>query len=222
MKYKFNIEEVFAQAWTLTKKHFWLMLGVGAVTMIISYTIEGIKYLFLAGSKEMGFMYLPYAVFLVVGFAASLILGFNTYRMIFDMVDGKSTKIMDLFKWDNTISSRLGKWLVANFVLGFIIFIGFILLIVPGIYLAIRYAYVNMLLIEKDITIKEAFKKSSDMTQGEKWHLIGMFLVCAIVVMIGLILLVIGLVPAVMIVTFASVLVYRKLESHTHHKVETV
>lgn len=217
MKYKFNIEESFKQAWELTKKHFWLMLGVGVVTMLISYALEGVEYTFLAWSKDMSFMYLPYLVLLVIGFLVSLVLTFNTYRIMFDLVDGKSAKVKDLFRCDSFIKSRLPHWLIAQLVYGIIVMLGLIFLIVPGIYLAIKYMYVNMLMIEKDITIKEAFKKSAEMTKGEMWHLIGMGMVCIIVVMLGLILLIIGVVPAIILVAFATMLVYRKLGDAHHH-----
>lgn len=222
MKYKFNIKEALKQGWDLTKKHFWLMLGIGVLSMLVSYAIEGVKYLFLGMSQHSGFMYLPYLLFLIAGFVASLILSFNTYRMIFDMIDGKGAKIMDLFKWDDTIAKRLGKWLLANIAVGLIVFVGFIFLIIPGIYFAIKYAYVNMLMVEKDMTIGEAFKKSADMTQGEKWHLLGLFAICVVAVIVGMLLLVVGIIPAIMIVAFANTLVYRKLAASAHAKVETV
>lgn len=220
MKYKFNIEEVFKQAWELTKKHFWLMLGVGAVTMLISYAIEGMQYTFLVWSKDMSFMYIPYLVLLVIGFLVSLVLSFNSYRIMFDLVDAKGAAVKDLFKWDTRIKSRLPHWLVAQVIYGLIVFLGFVFLIVPGIYLAIKYMYVGMLMIEKDITITEAFKKSAEMTKGEMWHLVGIGAISILIVMIGLMLLVIGVVTAIMIVAFATTLVYRRLASQTHKEVK--
>lgn len=70
---------------------------------------------------------------------------------------------------------QYGKYLVVSFVYGLMIFIGLLLLVVPGIYLAIKYAFAHTFIVDQNTGIKEAFSKSSMMTQNRKIQLLILF-----------------------------------------------
>jgi uncharacterized membrane protein len=158
-------------------------------------------------------------------FAWSIIVGYNWYRSYFTIYDGHVYKFSDMFVLPNqeTINH------IANYIIGYVLYIlailvGFILLIIPGIYVAIRFQFVPNLLVDKKMKFKEAFAMSTKMTEDIKWKLIGFGLLQGLigigVILAGLIALIVGVIPAVFIVfgwmMLANVGLYRKLYSANH------
>lgn len=110
--------------------------------------------------------------------------------------------------------------LFFKFLLGYVMYtllaiIGFLLLIVPGIYLAIKYQYVQYLIVDKNMDVIEAFKESGRMTDGHKWNLFLLFLLFLAISALGFLALGIGLLVTIPIVIVAQAYVYRKLCSNT-------
>jgi uncharacterized membrane protein len=101
--------------------------------------------------------------------------------------DGNPHEIEDLFK-----NYRLfPNFLAATIIYGFMVAIGFILLIVPGIYLALKYMFYGYLIVDKGLGPIEALKESGRMTQGAKKNIIVYWLTlwCGMIV----IMLILGL-----------------------------
>ena len=206
----FQLSHIFKQAWQLTKKNFWMMFGIGVISIIIDYV-------FSVSEKYTPSM--VYFLLSVVSYIVGTLLSFNISKMVLDMIDAKKIEIMDMFKWDQNVSSRIVPYFFATIIYTLMILVGLIFLIVPGIYLAIKYQYVRYLLIENDMSIQDAFKKSGDMTKGNMWNLLVLGLASAGIAILGVCALIVGIIPAIMVATFATFLVYRKLGSkrHTDH-----
>ena len=94
--------------------------------------------------------------------------------------------------------------------------IGLILFVIPGIYLAIKYMFALVILIDEEtISATDALKKSSDITLGVKWSLFGFLLLLILINLIGIALLGIGLLVTIPISTFATVYIFRRLSHET-------
>ena len=103
-----------------------------------------------------------------------------------------------------------------NMIIGFILYgllivAGLILLIVPGIYWATKYMLVGYLIVDQDMSPTDAFKKSGQMTQGSKWHLL-LFVVASLGInILGVIACGIGLFITMPLTALASAHIYRSL-----------
>lgn len=90
---------------------------------------------------------------------------------------------------------------------------------VASFYLAIRYSFASYLVVDKNLTIREAFLDASKMTENIKWKLIGLGLVQVAlflgIIVAGLICLLVGVIPAYFIavswIMFSSIFLMRKL-----------
>jgi len=81
--------------------------------------------------------------------------------------------IFEFFKDLNHAIKLVG----AAFLSAIIIGIGYILFIIPGIYLQLQYSQVMYIIAEdKEIGIWDAFKKSAEMMDGYKWDLFVFYL----------------------------------------------
>lgn len=73
-------------------------------------------------------------------------------------------------------------WMLLNLIVGFILFyitiwIGFMLLIIPGLFLLVSLFFWFVLVIVEDQNFWQAFKNSWAMTKGNRWTLLGIGLI---------------------------------------------
>ena len=76
-------------------------------------------------------------------------------------------------------------WMLGNLVVGFVLFyialwIGFILLVVPGIFLLVSLFFWFVLVVVEDQNFFEAFRNSWTMTKGNRWSLLGVGLIVTV------------------------------------------
>ena len=88
--------------------------------------------------------------------------------------------------------------------------LGTILLIIPGIYIAVKYIFAPILVIDKEMKPVKAMSESAKMTVGIKWKIIGFGLVLFVINFLGAALLGLGAVITTPITTFALIFVYKK------------
>jgi purine-cytosine permease-like protein len=69
-------------------------------------------------------------------------------------------------------------------------------------------------MVEENIDMFDAFKKSWDLTKGEVWHLTWIWLLSILTILVGFMLLIVGALPAAILVMFANLYVYKKLSAH--------
>ena len=106
---------------------------------------------------------------------------------------GLAVYCIGLYKGDEvnyvTIFSRFKglKPIVFILILSVVVFLGFILLIIPGIILSLMYSQVFYILADDpDIGAIEAFNKSEKMMRGHKWQLFMLNLEAALYIFAGI------------------------------------
>ena len=106
---------------------------------------------------------------------------------------GLAVYCIGLYKGDEvnyvTIFSRFKglKPIVFILILSVVVFLGFILLIIPGIILSLMYSQVFYILADDpDIGAIEAFNKSEKMMRGHKWQLFMLNLEAALYILAGI------------------------------------
>jgi hypothetical protein len=96
--------------------------------------------------------------------------------------------------------------ILANLLVFALVVLGLFALIVPGIIIACRLAFVSYIIMDKKLDPIEAVELSWKLTKGHGWQIFFMFFVSIFIVIFGLILLIIGIFPAIMWIcsSFAS------------------
>ena len=100
---------------------------------------------------------------------------------------------------------------MASVLTSFIIGIGIVLLIVPGIIFAVRLAFVPYLVTEKGMDAVTAIKTSWEMTRPHAWTIFFIGLLCIPIVLGGILVLGVGVVVSVMWIGVAFALVYHQV-----------
>lgn len=108
----------------------------------------------------------------------------------------------------------VARYFFATILSCIIIVVGFVLLIIPGIYLALRFSMVRYAVIDGKGII-DSLKESGRLTEGVKWKLFLFFVVLTVLNILGFIALFVGLLVTVPITMVAYAHVYQKL-LHRH------
>ena len=207
-KHDFTLEEAFGFGWDRTKKFWATMILIGIVTVLVS-VLFGFLSGIMGAAGDLGVSLSM--IIVLASYVISFWLSYNTVKMILKMTDGHKVDIKELFYFDDMSANKVGMYFLANLAYGLVVLVGLVLLIIPGIYFGVKYMFVPYLVLDKDMGIADAFKKSADMTDGKIWKLIGVSFLSFGIVIVGLIALLVGVIPAIILITFASTFIYRKL-----------
>lgn len=147
----------------------------------------------------------------LVSLAISIVVQVGFTKIILDLHDGKPLSFSHLY----TLYPLALKFLGASILYGFIVTVGFILLIIPGVIWALKFQFYSFLIVDKNIGIMDSLKKSSAMTEGIKMNLLLFALLLVVINIAGALALIIGLFATIPTTIMATVYIYRRLLSQT-------
>lgn len=120
----------------------------------------------------------------------------------------KGVRVMDLLEVQ---AKTVIGYMVAMVLVGLGVFFGLLLLVIPGIWLALYFSMTQYVLIDKDMGPVEAMQKSGELTQGVKWQLLGFSLSAVFINLIGALMLGVGLIITIPWTWMAGLVIYLKL-----------
>jgi uncharacterized membrane protein len=204
-KKDFNIEEALQYGWNIMKANFWFFVGV----LIVAWAIAWVPHIIASVLQEesAGLSLL----FRVVGWVADIIVSIGLITIALKFLDNNEPKFEDLFSF----KPFFWKYLGASILTGLVVWAGFMLLIIPGIYWALKFQYFGYFVVEQGCDPVEAMRKSSRITKSVKWKLFGFGIVLAVINIVGAICLLVGLFVTIPTTLLAYSSVYRKLLSQT-------
>jgi uncharacterized membrane protein len=88
--------------------------------------------------------------------------------------------------------------ILANLIVTALVIIGFVMLIIPGIIIACRLAFVSYLIMDKNMEAMKAVEKSWQMTKGHGWTIFGMAIISFFLFIGGLIVFIVGVIISIM------------------------
>ncbi len=221
-----GIGECLSHAFQLTKTHFGMILaagilmlaisiGVGMVTDVIDqmmgHTPPQIDY--GTGNVELDEALNEIAdqgsiLSRIINGVVEVFLGLGITRIGLNIIDGKPFTIGTLFSQ----GSKLIRAYFAQLLFGIMVGLGLLLLIVPGVYLALRFGQYQHAIVDKNLGIFDAFSYSARITQGQKWTLLGFFLLLVLIIIAGALALLVGLIFAIPLTTIAWLVAYRWMQ----------
>lgn len=184
----FAISELFSFGWAKTKEHF----GFVFLVMVLAA-------LAMAAARHS-----------IVSIIVDMLISISTITVSLMIVRGGTPTWSDLFsKYSNL--KTLWTYLVSSILVLLCISLGFIALILPGIYLLVRLQFYKYLVVDKEtVRPTDALKQSMEMTKGKFWMLFRFILCLAGLNLLGAITIV-GLIITIPVSMFASSLLYTKL-----------
>ncbi len=144
---------------------------------------------------------------LILQYWLQILTGIGLIRIQLNTIDDKPAEFAQLFNSENVFWTYLG----ASILVGLIIVGGLLLLIIPGIYWAIKYQFTLNLVVDKKLQPVEALKESGKITYGHKWWLLGFGIVLGLINLATIFTLFLGLVITLPVTVMAHMYVYRHL-----------
>lgn len=167
----FSIKAIFKNSYELYTTRFTTIAGITAIVVLFSLLFEQIITDIFEYSIIVGIIFA--VLFGVV--AVIFEIGYTKYML--KLVSGGAPMLEDLLKY----SYLFWRYIFSSILLGLVILGGFILLIVPGIYFALRFLFVPILIVDKEVRIREAFARSTQLTKGSKWKLLWFMLILILI-----------------------------------------
>jgi uncharacterized membrane protein len=198
----FSMRAALGFGWQAT----WAHLGFFIVLMIVVGVLEvvpGAVANALARSSP-----LLSALLRLVGMVLSLLMSIGLIHIALRFVDQQSARLGDLF----ARASVFFPYLAVSLLVGIIVGIGLVLLVIPGIYLGLRFQFAPYLVVDRGIGPLAALAQSGDLTRGVKLRLLGFDLLLVLAWLVGALVLIVGLLVAMPTIILATAHVYRQLE----------
>ena len=186
----------FSNGWRQMFKYFLELFLIGIIGWVIGIPSGAGGWAGGAAGGTLGFLAFVYGV---------LIVGPIDYGVSFAYLKaarGDKLEITDMFQ----AFQNYGNAVLANILVGVLVFIGLVLLIIPGIIFACKLAFTPYLVVDQKMGVIEAMKGSWSMTRGHAWKVFFIGLLAIPIGIVGLVLFIIGIIPAIMWIklTFAS------------------
>lgn len=142
-----------------------------------------------------------------------LFLSLGFIKVMLYLVDDRYASVADLF---NNARHFL-SYFVASFLYGITVFIGLLLLVIPGIIIAIRFQFYTYYIIEEGDSSITALQKSFYATQNLTLELFLFGITILIINILGLLFFGVGIIVTYPITTMATAVIYKGLEDEAQH-----
>lgn len=194
-KKEFLISEVLREGWVLTKANIDFLIGYQIVMVFVSFL------LYMSNDKPLllriGLRIIEIIVYM--GF-------FNSALLITKNI--KPTLAQLYSNWRQFFS-----WLIASMLFSIMFVVGLFLLIIPGFYVWGRFGLFPFFILDKELGPIDGLKQAYNVSEGMASHLVFLYLACAGINFIGLLLLGFGLLITAPITLLSLAIVYRKLQN---------
>jgi hypothetical protein len=129
-------------------------------------------------------------VFQLLSFIVGIILAMGLIRASLAVCEGRTPQVSMLFETDG-----FGPYLVASILVGLGVFVGLILLIIPGIILAVMWQFFGYAIVQEPTTrATDAITRSAEITRGYRWPLFGLILLLLLINLVGLLACLVGVI----------------------------
>jgi hypothetical protein len=145
---------------------------------------------------------------LIVRQILGIFLSLGTARIGLNLVSGREFSISMLFGGGRKLLPAIGAtilyWLMVS--------IGLLLLIVPGIYLAMRFGQFLTAMVDRDLGVMDSFRYSSTITTNNRMNIFVLLLLSIAISLAGILACCVGVIFAIPVVWLAWTVAYRWMQ----------
>lgn len=171
----FSISNVLVYAWKNVRLNFKFLFISVVIYAVISTGFSLLRSMVVGDSPNpSSFQVFLDIVLTSVEVTISLIFAIGFVRIALSFLDGKKPQYVDL--WDNW-GRKVWHLFLSLLIYLVMVFVGLVVLIVPGIYLALKFHYFPYFIVDKNMGPIEALKASGKLTRGNMWKLFALGLV---------------------------------------------
>ena len=144
----------------------------------------------------------------IIAQVISVFLSLGVTRIGLNVVSGREFSVEMLFGGGRKLLPALGATILYALMVG----VGLVLLIVPGIYLAMRYGQFLTAMVDRNLGIMESFSYSSSITTNNRLNLFVLALLYILIAIAGCLALCIGILFAYPVIMLSGIVAYRWMQ----------
>ncbi len=199
----FTTGEAIKWGWNAFKENIGMLIVVFILTGIATSIPSGLQ----AVTNELDATALAIG-FQFVGMFVNIFVAMIWIRVGLDIYDTGTFDFNRIFRvFEGNI---IGNYLILSIIVGILVTLGFFLLIVPGIILALMWWLAPNLVVDRKLTFSEAMSESKRLTDGHKMELFGVLLLIALFSVSGILVFFVGLIITMPVAYLAFIYVYRQ------------
>lgn len=199
---KFDIRDALQYGWEVFKANKGFLISI----VLISFAINLIPNVVDPEQSP-----IVYVVLTVLSIGVGLIMQAGVIKISLAYTYNEKNDISDLFRYGR-YAPRL---FFASFLYALLVLLGLILLIVPGIYLSIRYSQIQYFIVDQDMGISDAFRASFMVTDKSVIDLFKYFLLIILFGILTIFTLFLGLFVLMPVIWITGAYIYRELVRNT-------
>ena len=181
-EYSVNIDQYFSRGWEIFKQYPGGFIGFLLITFVISIFFSFLP-IYLEKAHGIGII----ANF--ANFVLNPIFSAGYYIVALQIAKNRPIDFSDFFRGFN----QFLQIFLAHLIGTILIAIGFGLLIIPGIYLAVAYVFASLFVIEKKLSFWSALEASRKLITKKWFSFVGLGIMLTLLNLAGMLLLGIGL-----------------------------
>ncbi len=196
----FVISESFGASWELFKKKWHMVYGLYLIPVVIGVLYAAITNM-LGEEMDIVQMFIFFLYMIV-----QMVVSMGLIQGYLNLIRGKDVSMQTFTdRMPQAVNYFLGTLLMSAIIIG-----GLLLLVIPGIYLMMKYYFVPFLLVDKKLSPTEALKMSAQMTDGIKLEMLGLLFASLIVTYMGIFALFFGIFITAPVAGLSYVYFYEK------------
>ncbi len=200
-----RVAAVLKRAFQNIRAPFWLLVGLAFLTLLLEApgSIAGLVLGDASAAAAFGLqtIFLLYAFLVLAPFSTGLAWAHLRVSR------SKTPKFGDWLEgwriWPQAVGTAVLAWLA--------VMAGLLLLILPGIYVAVRLTFTTYALLDERQGPVAALRRSWELTRGRFWSLFGLGILSFLIVLAGLLVLVLGVLVSITWIGQAVAVYYQAL-----------
>lgn len=208
--YDFNLSDVLSEGWEKTKGVKRYIIGAGILMYIVLFAvITALVYLAIpatASAEPSPMLMLLQPLLQVVIMVVTLPVMAGIFIICMKKLKGHPVEFGDAF----SAFGKTGKLLLTAILMNIMVLVGFILLIIPGIYLGIAYMMAIPLIVDRDLSPWDALETSRKAITKHWFKFFLFMLVMSLIMAISMIPLGLGLIWTVPMMAVGFAVMYRE------------
>ncbi|HVY36080.1 MAG TPA: hypothetical protein VG982_02275 [Candidatus Paceibacterota bacterium] len=197
MEFEFSIRQTLRQSWQIFTKHLWFFITIAFVMFIFNIFSSSHHNVWLKA----------------LAFVAMVLWSYVTLSVTLAAVDGKEGMLsFDMLKAHLPTIMEFLKLIAVGVLAGLIIVLGFVLLIIPGVYFGVRLCFVNLAFVDRKGSVGGTLKYSWHLVKGDIFWSVFLVLIVAIaLIFLGAIVFGVGMLVTYPIAMLLIAFCYRAL-----------
>jgi uncharacterized membrane protein len=182
-----DIGSAISRGWALVRDNAGVLIGASALGWLITIALGCLP---------------------IIGWILGFVLLGGLYLVFIRRVRGEAVQVGDVFAgftlaFANLALAGLVTWLLTT--------LGFLLCILPGIYLVVGYVFALPLVIDKKMDFWPAMEVSRQVVHRHWWSVFGLLIVLGLIIVAGFLVCIVGAVVAIPVATASLMYVYEDL-----------